>query len=176
MTYCKHLKIKLNRTFECKKAKKKIMLKDCANCQFKEYKCTNYSNNCANKEYKSNNNQIRKIVNNKNFKQQKTVKIKSKSNKLAKLERKRFSLFSTDINHCYLCHSTHQLTWHEIFRGRNRSNSMKYGLCLRMCLSCHERLQDNKEFNEYWHKKGQALFENAYPDLDFVKVFRKNYK
>ena len=162
MTYCKHLKIKLNRTFECKKTKKKITLKSCSNCRFKEYK--------------SNGNQIKNIADNKKFKQQKTVKIKSKSNKLVKLERKRFSLFSTDINHCYLCHSTHQLTWHEIFRGRNRSNSMKYGLCLRMCLSSHERLQNNKEFNEYWHKKGQALFEKAYPDLDFVKVFRKNYK
>ena len=152
------------------------MLKDCANCQFKEYKCTNYSNNCANKEYKSNNNQIRKIVNNKNFKQQKIVKIKPKSNKLVKLERKRFSLFSMDTNHCYFCHSTHQLTWHEIFRGRNRSNSMKYGLCLRMCLKCHKKYQDNLFFNDFWHKKGQALFEKAYPDLDFVDIFKRNYK
>ena len=162
MAYCKYLKIKLNRTFECKKTKKTITLKSCSNCRFKEYK--------------SNGNQIKNITDSKKLKQQKTVKIKSKSNKLVKLERKRFSLFSMDINHCYLCHSTHQLTWHEIFRGRNRSNSMKYGLCLRMCLSCHERFQDNKEFNEYWHKKGQAIFEKAYPDLDFVDIFKRNYK
>lgn len=162
MAYCKYLKIKLNRTFECKKTKKKITLKSCSNCRFKEYK--------------SNGNQIKNIADNKKFKQQKFVKIKPKSNKLVKLERKRFSLFSVDTNHCYFCHSTHQLTWHEIFRGRNRSNSMKYGLCLRMCLSCHEQFQDNKEFNEYWHKKGQALFERAYPDLDFVNIFKRNYK
>ena len=131
MAYCKYLKIKLNHTFECKKTKKIITIKNCANCQFKEYK--------------SNDNQIRNTTDNKKFKHR---KIKPKSNKLVKLERKRFSLFSMDTNHCYFCHSTHQLTWHEIFRGRNRSNSMKYGLCLRMCLSCHERFQDNKEFNE----------------------------
>lgn len=154
MTYCKHLKIKLNHTFECKKMKKAITLKSCSNCRFKEYKTQAYIN----------------------FKNKTQKPIKTRSKRMAKLERKRFSLFSEDTTHCYFCHSTHQLTWHEIFRGRNRSNSMKYGLCLRMCLSCHERLQDNKEFNEYWHKKGQTLFEKAYPDLDFVDIFKRNYK
>lgn len=176
MAYCKHLKIKLNHTFECKKIRKKITLKDCANCLFKEYKCTTYSQNCAKKEYKSNGNQIRNSTDNKSFKQHKTVKMKMKSNKMAKLERNRFSLFSADATHCYFCSSTHKLTWHEIFRGKNRANSMKYGLCLRMCLSCHEWFQDNKDFNEYWHKKGQALFEQTYPDLDFIEIFKRNYK
>lgn len=154
MTYCKHLKIKLNRTFECKKMKKAITLKSCSDCQFKEYKTQTY-NGIKNKT-------------------QKPIKMRSK--KLSKLERNRFSLFSKNTAKCYFCYSTCDLTWHEIFRGRNRSNSMKYGLCLRMCLSCHEQFQDNKEFNEYWHKKGQALFENAYPDLEFAEIFKRNYK
>lgn len=150
MVNCKYLKIKFDRTFECKKSKKKITPKDCANCLFKEYKCTSYSYDCA--------------------------KLKRVTYKQTKLERNRFSLFSTDTTHCYFCPSTYKLTWHEIFRGKNRANSMKYGLCLRMCLVCHEKYQDDPAFNDYWHKKGQALFEKAYPDLDFVEIFKKNYR
>lgn len=162
MNNCKNLKIKLNRSLECKKLKRQINIKECANCQFKEYK--------------SNDNQIKNISDNNKFKQQKTVKIKSKSNKLARLERKRFSLFSVDTNHCFFCHSTHQLTWHEIFRGRNRSNSMKYGLCLRMCLKCHKKYQDDLFFNDFWHKEAQKKFEQTYLNLDFLEIFKKNYK
>lgn len=147
MNNCKYLKIKLNRTFECKKKKKIISLKDCTNCSSKEYLV------------KSNQYQL-----------------KNTTIKRAKLERKRFSLFSKDTKHCYFCSSSFELTWHEIFRGRNRSNSMKYGLCLRMCLFCHEKYQEDKHFNDFWHVKGQATFEETYPELDFVKIFKKNYK
>ncbi len=147
MNNCKHLKIKLNKTLECKKKKKIISLKDCTNCSSKEYLV------------KSNQYQL-----------------KNTTIKRAKLERKRFSLFSKDTKHCYFCSSSFELTWHEIFRGRNRSNSMKYGLCLRMCLFCHEKYQEDKHFNDFWHVKGQATFEETYPELDFVKIFKKNYK
>ena len=147
MNNCKHLKIKLNKTLECKKKKKIISLKDCTNCSSKEYLV------------KSNHYQL-----------------KNTTIKRAKLERKRFSLFSKDTKHCYFCSSSFELTWHEIFRGRNRSNSMKYGLCLRMCLFCHEKYQEDKHFNDFWHVKGQATFEETYPELDFVKIFKKNYK
>ncbi len=98
-----------------------------------------------------------------------------KSKKLEKLEKDRFSLFSNNINKCYLCPSTTDLTWHEIFRGKNRSNSMKYGLCLRLCYNCHERYQENKNFNDYWHKQAQIMFIRAYPNLDFLEIFKKNY-
>ena len=96
--------------------------------------------------------------------------------KQAKLEKERFSLFSKDTKHCYFCSSGYELTWHELFRGRNRQNSMKYGLCLRMCSSCHELYQEDKHFNDFWHVKGQATFEEAYPELDFVKIFNLYYK
>lgn len=154
MNNCKNLKIKLNRSLECKKLKRQINIKECANCQFKEYKTQAYSG----------------LKN----KMQKTIKMHSK--KLSKLEKNRFSLFSKNTAKCYFCPSTDNLTWHEIFRGRNRSNSMKYGLCLRMCLKCHKKYQDDLFFNDFWHKKGQALFEKAYPDLDFVDIFKRNYK
>ena len=101
--------------------------------------------------------------------------MKKKSSKLAKLERERFSLFSDNKNKCFFCPSTYKLTWHEIFGGTNRKNSMCYGLCLRMCLSCHKQYQEDKSFNDHWHKLGQEKFQEEYPDLDFISIFYRNY-
>ena len=76
--------------------------------------------------------------------------MKKKSYKLNKLERNRFSLFSDNENECYFCHRETKLTWHEIYSGKNRQNSMRYGLCLRICLSCYNRLElDNKKQADY---------------------------
>jgi len=158
---CKYLKQKLNRKLECKKDKNRIPFKDCKGCSFKESE--------------SNNNQI-KNTSKTNYKQlQSTTKLKNKSNKLAKLEKNRFSLFTNNKDKCMFCSATTNLTWHEIFRGRNRVNSMKYGLCLRMCLKCHVLYQEDPIFNDLWHKKGQVKFNKTYPDLDFIDIFKINY-
>lgn len=156
-TNCIHLKQKFNNKLECKKINKIINICECKNCPYKEYKTQQYNLNKS------------KMQNNRK------TNLKQKTSKLAKLERNRFSLFSDNKNKCYFCPSTYNLTWHEIFRGRNRSNSMKYGLCLRICLNCHEKYQENKAFNDEWHKKGQAMFIKTYPDLVFEDIFRENY-
>ena len=142
---CKNLKQKLDRTLFCKKKNKLIKISECNNCKYKEYKI------------KSNNNQI-----------------KNKSKKIAKLERNRTSIL-TESNKCCMCPSTADLTWHEVFRGRNRANSMKYDLCLRLCYNCHEKYQEDKDFNNYWHKQAQLKFNEAYPNLDFLEIFKRNY-
>lgn len=131
--------------YVCKHTNKEIKLSDCKNCPYKEYKV---------KEHKQ---------------------MKQKTNELAKLERNRSSLFTNDNTKCMFCPSTYHLTWHEIYRGRNRQNSMKYKLCLRMCDKCHDKYQENIEFNNYWHKKGQAAFNATYPDLKFEDVFGINH-
>ena len=111
-------------------------------------------NNCKYKEYKiKSNNQIKK-----------------KSKNLNKLERNRASIL-TESNKCCKCPSKTDLTWHEVFRGRNRANSMKYGLCL----NCHEKYQEDTEFNDYWHQQAQLKFNEVYPDLDFLEIFKRNY-
>lgn len=148
---CKNLKQKLDRTLFCKRKNKIIKISECNNCKYKEYKNT------------SNYNSLNK---------RQSVKLKSK--KLAKLERNRFSIL-TSSNKCCMCPSTTNLTWHEVFRGRNRTNSMKYGLCLRLCLNCHEKYQEDTEFNDYWHKQAQLKFKEVYPDLDFLDIFKRNY-
>ena len=105
----------------------------------------------------------------------KKISLKKRTYKQAKLEKNRFSLFTDDDTRCMLCGSRYQLTWNEIYRGKNRQLSMKYGLCQRLCLSCHMKYQDDPIFNEIWHKKGQLAFNTNYPDLDFVEIFGKNY-
>ncbi len=156
---CKYLKIKLNHTIYCTKLKKEIQLKHCTNCKHKEYQ-----------------KKIPVLIKNRTN-TKKNDGIKKKSAKLSKLERDRFSLFTDNKDECMFCDNTTDLTWHEIYRGKNRPNSMKYGLCLRMCLRCHERWQEDKSFNDYWHKLGQQRFMQYYHKSkeDFRDIFRKNY-
>lgn len=153
---CIYLKQKLNYKFECKINKQEICLKNCSNCPYKEYKmqqCT--------------------LDKNKTQKNRK-ISFKQKSSKLAKLERNRFSLFTDDLEHCIICNKKKK-HMHEIFCGRNRQNSMRYGLCLPICELCHNKYQNNAVFNLKWHKKGQAMFNKTYPNLKFEDIFKKNY-
>lgn len=141
----------------CKRTGKEIKLSECKNCPYKKYKkqqCGLKTNNMQNS---------------------KKISLKKRTYKQAKLEKNRFSLFTDDDTRCMLCGSRYQLTWNEIYRGKNRQLSMKYGLCQRLCLSCHMKYQDDPIFNEIWHKKGQLAFNTNYPDLDFVEIFGKNY-
>ena len=154
MNYCIYLKRRKNKPF-CKLKKEEIPFSYCQGCDKKEYKV---------KKQKTS---FHTINNN---------KIKNKSNKLSKLEKSRFSVFSNNNQKCYLCGSSYNLTWHEICAGKNRQNSMKYGLYLRLCLNCHEKRQEDIIFNEFWHKKGQSLWESEIGSREeFIKVFRRNY-
>ncbi len=76
---------------------------------------------------------------------------------------------------CCLC-SKWSITKHEIFGGRNRSNSIKYGLILPLCLNCHISHQNDKVFNDYYHRLVQELWERTYGSREnFIKIFGKNY-
>lgn len=102
--------------------------------------------------------------------------MKKKSKRLAKLERDRFSVFTDDLKTCWNCGSTRTMTKHEIFEGRNRQNSMKYGFVLPLCLRCHRTLQEDDDFIKEWQKKAQEYFEeNIGTREEFMKIFRRNY-
>ena len=101
--------------------------------------------------------------------------MRTKSKKLSKLEKERFSVFY-ELNSCCYCGSIYQLTKHEIFEGRNRQNSMKYGFVLPLCLKCHRELQEDADFIDKWKKKAQEYFENNIGTREeFLKIFRRNY-
>ena len=102
--------------------------------------------------------------------------MKNKSNKLRQLEKNRRSVFCDDLSTCCYCGSTYQMTKHEIFEGRNRQNSMKYGFVLPLCLKCHRQLQEDSTFNKKWQIKSQTYFETYIGTRqDFIDIFRRNY-
>lgn len=148
---CVYMKIKLDHALYCKKYNKQIKLSDCKNCKLIEY---------AIKEQT-------KLKHSKPMKQ--------RTNKLAKLEKNRFSILTNDMNHCYICHKS-KSELHEIFAGRNRLNSMRYGCVIPICSECHRLLQNNAYQMQKLQSKCQIKFEKVYKDIDFLSIFRKNYK
>lgn len=158
--YCKYLKKRKNKPY-CNIIKKEITFSLCRECD--------------NKEYKSNNGQIKKKSTLKGKSPIKSRTMKNKSKKLAKLERDRFSVFTDDLEHCILC-GKKKNDLHEVFGGRNRLNSIKFNLVIPLCRECHSLNQNNPFFNEHWHKIGQEYFEcNIGTRDEFLKVFRRNY-
>ena len=104
----------------------------------------------------------------------KSSQIKKKSNKLVKLENNRFSIITNNLDKCYICK---QPKWdlHEIFAGRNRQVSMKYGLVIPVCRKCHEMIPKSKTLTKKLHEVGQKAFEKEYKSENFIQVFGKNY-
>lgn len=102
--------------------------------------------------------------------------MKKKSLKLAKLEKSRWSLFTDDLETCIECGMT-ATDMNEIFRGRNRQNSMKWGLCIPMCRRCHSHLTDNIELETKWKIKGQKKAMEYYKMSveEFIEIFGMNY-
>ena len=101
--------------------------------------------------------------------------MKQKTSKLRKLENNRTSIMTDNLKKCMLC-ERNAVNKHEIFFGRNRKNSMKYGLVMPLCYRCHIEIHRNSIQQAIWHVKGQEKFEEIYPDLDFLKIFGRNYK
>lgn len=99
--------------------------------------------------------------------------MKVKSKKLAKLERDRFSIITDDLSTCIICGMPKQ-DLNEIFCGRNRQNSMKYGLVIPMCRKCHTEYTNNRDMQLKWMKLGQKKFEELYEE-EFIDIFKRNY-
>lgn len=116
----------------------------------------------------------------KEYKNKEQKQIKQRTSKLAKLERERFSLFTDDMEHCIICDKS-PVNKHEIFGGRNRLNSIKYGLVIPLCTCEHHNQTEckgihfDKRLKDEWHKKGQLKFIESYPDLKFEDIFKINY-
>lgn len=146
---CKHLKYRTKKGIKyiyCSKLKKQIMYSDCANCQYKEYKCT--------------------------------IKPKSlckKSNKINKLERNRKSVFTNNLSVCIMCGKPKD-NLHEIYMGKNRLNSMKYGFVIPVCIRCHHICHKDSHIQEFWHKEGQLYFEREIGSrTEFIDIFKRDY-
>lgn len=90
------------------------------------------------------------------------------------------SILTKDSKHCYLCGSCRLIEIHHIFGGANRKKSTQYGLIVPLCHFCHNEppngVHFNKERRETLQDIAQREFEKKYPNLDFMKIFHRNYK
>lgn len=80
---------------------------------------------------------------------------------------------------CFLCGSVDGLEEHHIFGNANRNNSEKYGLKVFLCRKCHDRIhfsKDSRKMMDSLRSLAQKKFEEAYPELDFLKIFHRNWK
>lgn len=181
MNYCIHLKKRKNKPY-CNVTKEEIPFSRCRECGNKEYKkCTEFKKNSAKKSTLKGKSPVKsgnkmQQCNLKQYKAHNNKKMRVKSKELAKLERNRYSVFTDNKDKCMFCNATTNLSWHEIYAGRNRQNSMEDGFCLRMCLLCHEEKQENAQFNEFWHREAQLYFEQNIGDRkQFLARYRRNY-
>jgi hypothetical protein len=82
---------------------------------------------------------------------------------------------------CWLCDGTRDLELHEIFFGRkNHDLSIHYGLVVHLCgESCHRlgasSVHQCGDTDRRLKKYGQEKFNEFYPELDFLKIFGRNY-
>lgn len=96
---------------------------------------------------------------------------------MSSLEKKRFSILTNDLTRCYVCGlPKHHL--HEVYYGKNRTNSMKYGCVVPLCYEHHEGntgVHHNDTLNARLKVECQKKFEETYPTLDFRTIFYKSY-
>jgi len=74
---------------------------------------------------------------------------------------------------------TDNLEYHHIFGGSNRKHSEKYGLTVWLTHDEHNEppfgVHHCKAANRSLQRAGQIKFQETYPELDFIKIFGRNY-
>lgn len=74
---------------------------------------------------------------------------------------------------------TDSLEYHHIFGGSNRKWSEKYGLTVWLTHDEHNEppfgVHHCKTTNRALQRAGQLKFQETYPELDFMKIFGRNY-
>lgn len=98
--------------------------------------------------------------------------MRKKSSKLANLERNRYSIFTNNFNICYYCgESRGKMDIHEVYGGSNRQRSMKNGLCVPLCRTCHSNDMVIQDLKKWCQRK----YEKIYTREDFIKLIGRSY-
>lgn len=91
---------------------------------------------------------------------------------------KRFSILVDDLDYCIECGRPHPHK-HEVFFGKNRKHSIKYGMVLPLCYEHHEGNESphrNRKIDLRYKEKAQTVWESTYGTREeFRKVFGKSY-
>ena len=91
----------------------------------------------------------------------------------------RFSILQNQKK-CFVCGTTENIHIHEVYFGTaNRNKSIKYGCCVYLCGKHHnlssEGVHYNHELDQHLKQLMQKRFNEVYPNLDFLKIFGRNY-
>lgn len=94
--------------------------------------------------------------------------------------KKRISILTDDMESCYACGSYNNIEIHEIFFGPLRNKSIQYGLVVPLCPECHKGTYGvhgsrGRMLNTNLKENGQMAFEKKFPELDFLRIFGRNY-
>ena len=92
----------------------------------------------------------------------------------------RFSILQ-DKKECYVCHTTDNIHIHEVFFGKNRKNSIKWGCCVYLCGKHHNQSNEGVHFNNRLDQELKMRMEQQFLKVynkttkDFISIFKKNY-
>ena len=80
-----------------------------------------------------------------------------------------------DNEECQIC-GYKPVQVHHIFFGAERRFSDKYEECMiALCIRCHKKAHENKDFNLTLRQMAQKRFEDKYSHEKFMKECGRNY-
>lgn len=100
--------------------------------------------------------------------------MKKKTAKLRSLERKRYSIITEDLTHCFICGCT-PVDMHEVYGGCHRLASMKNGLCIPLCRRHHQIVTEDTDFSLSLKLLMQFEYEKTHTRAEFMKIIGRNY-
>ena len=100
--------------------------------------------------------------------------MKTKTSKLAKLERNRKSILTDDLETCFIC-KRQATEIHEIYSAGNRKASMIHGFCCPLCRKCHQHITLDYTNNLKLKQICQKKYEEEHTREEFLSIIHKNY-
>lgn len=95
---------------------------------------------------------------------------------MSKFEKNRYSILTDDLTKCYVCGKPKQ-ELHEIYFGKNRSNSIIFGCVVPLCYEHHRGntgVHHNHILDMQLKQECQKRFQELY-SVEFINIFYKNY-
>ncbi len=114
-----------------------------------------------------------KGCNNIEYKQQKPIK--SRTSKLAKAEKERFSIIYQVLTKCCNCGSKTGIEKNEVFEGAYRQLSIKLGMITPFCKQCHNLFHNDLIFNLTYKAIFQQEYLKTHTLEEFISIFKQDY-
>ena len=89
------------------------------------------------------------------------------------------SIIDPDLTRCHVCGSRRNLEIHHVMNGPDRKKSTQYGLVVALCANCHQGpggVHRNRNLENALKAEAQEAFEREYPELDWMKLFHRNWR